>query len=158
MAEGMTWGRMDRDLDPEAWQVIRWDDGALMGASSSQGGALRMAHALWPDLDASLRLEGPTIVLQADGQAVGFIARKGRLSEARLLVQTATKKQPPKAKTQPMKPTTTHGDGLRVRIPASLLSSIESLRGTGAIRPTVQTVALAAIVAGLRVLTEDKAK
>ena len=81
---GIAWGNMGREADPAAWVVIRAGDGAAMGASNSQGGALRMAHALWDDLDASVRLAGPTIVLadRTSGEVRGCVARRLRAAEA----------------------------------------------------------------------------
>lgn len=81
---GIAWGPMGREADPAAWVVLRAADGAPMGASNSQGGALRMAHALWDDLDASTRLAGPTIVLvdRVSGEVRGCVARRTRAADA----------------------------------------------------------------------------
>jgi len=75
---------MGRDADPEAWVLLRAEDHAVLGAASSQGGALRIAHALWDDLDASLRLSGPTIVLvdRVSGEVRGCVARRVRADDA----------------------------------------------------------------------------
>lgn len=81
---GIAWGNLGREADPAAWVVIRAHDGAALGASNSQGGALRIAHALWDDLDASVRLAGPTIVLadRTSGEVRGCVARRTRAEEA----------------------------------------------------------------------------
>ncbi len=81
---GIAWGSMGREADPAAWVVMRAEDHAVLGASSSQGGALRIAHALWDELDASLRLSGPTIVLvdKTSGEVRGCVARRVRADDA----------------------------------------------------------------------------
>lgn len=81
---GIAWGSMGREADPAAWVVMRAEDHAVLGAASSQGGALRLAHAVWDDLDASLRLAGPTIVLvdRASGEVRGCVARRARADDA----------------------------------------------------------------------------
>lgn len=81
---GIAWGNLGREADPAAWVVMRASDRAILGASSSQGGALRIAHAMYDDLDASMRLAGPTIVLvdRTSGEVRGCVARRVRADEA----------------------------------------------------------------------------
>jgi hypothetical protein len=81
---GIAWGNLGRESDPAAWVVMRASDRAILGAASSQGGALRIAHAMWDDLDASMRLAGPTIVLvdRTSGEVRGCVARRARADDA----------------------------------------------------------------------------
>ena len=79
---GISWGSYGREDDPEAWVLLRSEDGQVLGYSSSQGGALRLAHALWEDLDASLRLPGPTIIIRDGGSVLGAVAHRKRMSRA----------------------------------------------------------------------------
>lgn len=154
---GIAWGNLGRESDPAAWIVVRLRDGAMLGAASSQGGALRLAHAVWDELDASWRLNGPTIVLVVDDQIVGFVARRTRAEDASAQVHALKPKvaRRVKSRDRAVEPVSL-GDGLRVRLPAAMAADLESLRGFGIVRPTVQSVAIAAMTLGIEELKARK--
>lgn len=109
---GIAWGHLGRDSDPASWVVVRASDAAILAASSSQGGALRLAHAMYDELDASVRLPGPTIVLcsQTSGDVRAYVCRRARADEAaqQIIDHTGT---------------------LRLRLDPALLERLHRLRG-----------------------------
>lgn len=154
---GIAWGNLGRESDPAAWIVVRLRDGAMLGAASSQGGALRLAHAVWDELDASWRLNGPTIVLVVDDQIVGFVARRTRAEDASAQVHALKPKVARRIESRDRAADPVSlGDGLRVRLPAAMAADLEALRGFGIVRPTVQSVAIAAMTLGIEELKARK--
>lgn len=109
---GIAWGHLGRDADPSSWVVVRASDAAILAASNSQGGALRLAHAMYDDLDASVRLAGPTIVLadQTSGDVRAYVCRRVRADDAAQQVVD-------------------HTGAIRLRLPPTLLERLHRLRG-----------------------------
>ena len=81
--KGIVWGALGRGA-PGSWLLLRAKDGRILAASETCGGALKSAHAMWPDLDASDRdADGVRILRDADGGVVGAATPKDHADRVR---------------------------------------------------------------------------